>query len=88
MQADSITNNIKVKIYYNLPELSATNILTCNFHVDDSVKGRYDMILGRDLLTALGLNVRFSDHVIESYDGTLKVSTKKWLIWVRMNFNI
>ena len=33
-------------------------------HVDDSAKGRYDMILGRDLLTELVLNLKLSDNVI------------------------
>ena len=37
--------------------------------------GRYAMILGRDLLTTLGLNLKFSDHVIKPYDGTFKGST-------------
>ena len=32
----------------------------------------YDMILGRHILTALGLNLKFSDHVIKADDGTLK----------------
>ena len=55
-----------------LPELSATKLLTFNFHVDDSAKGRYDLILGRDILTALGLNLKFPDHAIEAYDGPFK----------------
>ena len=34
------------------------------FHVDKSTHGRYGMILGRDLLNALGLNLKFSLNVI------------------------
>ena len=56
-QAGSITNNLKFKIDFTLPELSAIKIVTWNCHVDDSAKGRYYMILGRYLLTALGLNL-------------------------------
>ena len=37
-QAGKITTNIKVKIGFNLPELSATKIVTWNLHVDDSSK--------------------------------------------------
>ena len=37
--------------------------------------GRYNMILGRDLLTSLWLNLQFSEHVIQEYDGPLKVLT-------------
>ena len=49
-QVGNITTNLKVKIDFTLPALSATNVVTWNCHVDDSSKGRYDMILGRDLL--------------------------------------
>ena len=33
------------------------------------------MILGRDLLTSLGLNLKLSDHIIEADDGPFKGST-------------
>ena len=47
----NITTNLKVKIDFTLPELRATKIVTWNFHVDESAKGRYEMILGINLLT-------------------------------------
>ena len=47
-------------------------IVMWNCHIDDSAKGRYYMILGRDLLTALGLNIKFSYRVIKSDGGTFK----------------
>ena len=53
-QAVDITTNIKVKVDFNLPALSATNAVTWNCHVDDSAKGRYDMVLLQDLQTELG----------------------------------
>ena len=74
-QAGSITTNLKVKIDFNLPNLSATKIATWKCHVDNSAKGRYDMILGRYLLTTLGLNLKLSDHFIEADDGPFKGST-------------
>ena len=43
-QAVIITNNLKVNINFALFELNATEIVTWNFHVDDSVKDRYDII--------------------------------------------
>ena len=49
--------------------------MTYKLHVDESAKGRYDMILGRYLLTNLGLNLKFSERVIEAGDGTFKGST-------------
>ena len=44
--------------------------------MDYSARGRYDVILGIDIiLTALGLNINFSEHVIKWDDITLKLST-------------
>ena len=43
--------------------------------MDDSDKGRYDMILGKNILTKLGLNLEFSDHVIEAEYGSFNGST-------------
>ena len=47
-----------------------------NCHVDESVKGRYDMIVGRYLLTELVLSLKVSHHAIEAYDGRFKGSTE------------
>ena len=43
--------------------------------MDDYAKGRYDMILGRYLLTPSGLNLKLSDHAIEADYIPLKGST-------------
>ena len=56
-QAGKITTNLKVKIDFTLTEFSTTNIVMWTFHVDDSDKSRYDMILGKHPLTVLGLNL-------------------------------
>ena len=71
-QAGNITTHIKVKIYFTLPELSATKIVMLNFHMDDSINGIYDMILSRYILTALGLNLKFSNCVLKEDYGPLK----------------
>ena len=55
-QVGNITTDIKVKMEFTLPALSAMNIVTWKCHVDDSAKGRYDIISRRYLLTELGLN--------------------------------
>ena len=52
-----------------LLEFSATKIVTWKCHVDKSTNGRYNMILGRDLLTALVLDIKFSDHFILGGEG-------------------
>ena len=72
VQAGNITTNLKVKVYFALPVLSAKNEVMWNCHVGDSAKGRYDMISVRYLLSELELNFKFSNHVIESYDGHFK----------------
>ena len=46
-QAGNITTNLKVEVNFTLPELSMNNVVTWKFHRGESVKGRYDMILGR-----------------------------------------
>ena len=75
MQADNINTNLTVKTYLTLPVLIAAEMVTWNFHVDDTTKGRYDMILGRDILKTLGLNLKLFDYVIESDYGSFKELT-------------
>ena len=74
LQDINTTTNLSVKVDFTLTALSVKNIVTWKCHVDDSAKGRYDMILGRDILTQLVLNLKFSEHFIESDDGTLNRS--------------
>ena len=74
-QAWNITTNLKVKVYFNLPAIIAMNALMWKLHVDDSVKGRHNMILGRDILTELWLNLKYSEQVIKADDGPSKGST-------------
>ena len=57
-----------MRIHFTLPYFSATKLVRWECHVDDPTKGRYYMILGRDLLTALGLNLRISEQIIEAGD--------------------
>ena len=73
--AGNITTNLKVTVDFTLSALSVANVMTWKFHVDDSNKGRYDMILGQDIWTELGLNLKFYEHVIEADDGLFKGST-------------
>ena len=49
-QAGNITTDIKVTVDFTLTALRETNIVMWKYHVDDSAKGRYGMILGWDLL--------------------------------------
>ena len=48
---------MEVKVYFILPEINVTKIMTWEYNVDDSTKGRYGMVLGIYLLTALVINL-------------------------------
>ena len=50
-QAGNITTNIKVEVDFTLPDISDMNVVTCKWYVDDYYKGRYDIIVGRYILT-------------------------------------
>ena len=63
-QAGKFMTSKNVNVDFCLPEFSATKTVTWKCHVDESTNVRYDMILGRDLLTALGLNLKFYDNII------------------------
>ena len=47
-------------------------VIMWNCNVDESTKGRYDMILDINILVALGLKLKFSDHLVETYYAPLK----------------
>ena len=47
-----------------LPEFSATKIVSWECHVYNQTNIRYDMILGRNLLTALVLDIEYSENII------------------------
>ena len=42
--------------------------MTWKCHVDESTNGRYNMILDRDLITTLEMDIMFSDNVIIGAD--------------------
>ena len=59
-QAGEFMTSMKVSVDFCLPEFSATKIVSCTCHMDSYTNSRYNMIQGRDLLTALGLDIKFS----------------------------
>ena len=50
-QDGNIAINLKVEVNFTLPEIIATYGVKWKYHVYDSSKGRYNMVLGRDILT-------------------------------------
>ena len=52
----------KVNVDFCPQEFSTTKIVSWKCHVDNKNNSRYDMILGRDLLTAPELDKKFSEN--------------------------
>jgi len=57
----------KVKAQFTVPELHDDRLIEWHMHVTKSL-GPYDVIIGRDILKFLKINLRFSDEIIE-WDG-------------------
>ena len=72
-QVEEFTTSKKANVDLCLPEFSATEIVTWKCHVDESTNCIYGMIPGRDLITTLGMDPKFSGDVIigsdEPYEG-------------------
>ena len=61
--AGEMTTQSKVKVQFTLPELQENKLIEWNVHVVDNM-GAYDMIIGRDIMSFLGIDIRFSDQVV------------------------
>jgi len=57
----------KVKAQFTLPELHDDRMIEWNLHVTKSL-GPYDMIIGRDILRFLKIDIKFSEEIVE-WDG-------------------
>ena len=53
------------KQYFSLSELSRSKIVDWTFQVTDSKNLGYDMIIGRDIMQSLGINLLFSEQTIQ-----------------------
>ena len=69
-QAGKFMTSQKANTYLCLTEFSTTKIVSLKCHINSSTNIRYDIILGRDLLTATGIYLKFSEHIIMGGDGT------------------
>ena len=59
----NFTTSAKANVKFKMPELDKSKNVTWSMHVDDTpnTSKRYDMILGRDLLQELSLDILFSE---------------------------
>ena len=60
----SITTNKKVKAQFTIPELHNKRLIEWDVHITKTL-GAYDMIIGRDLLQFLGIDVLFSNLTVK-----------------------
>ena len=49
----------ELEIHFSLPEFSDSKMIHWNFSVADASKIGYDMVIGRDLMTAIGMDMSF-----------------------------
>ena len=59
-----LETNTVVKAQFTLPELQDDRLIEWDLHVTDTL-GANDMILGRDLLEFLGIDICFSDNTVK-----------------------
>ena len=65
--AGELKTNSKVKAQFTIPELHDNKLLEWDLHVAADM-GAYDMIIGRDILSFLGIDIKFSNLTVE-WDG-------------------
>ena len=80
-KAGSFNTNSKCKISFVLPEFHENRDITANVYVDNSSNEdcKYDMIIGRDLLSALGIDLVFSEGVMLWDNAIVPMRATSWL---------
>ena len=62
--AGVLNTNTKIATSFSLPELHANKLINQSLHVVDLNINRYDMIIGRDLIRSLGIDIHGTDITI------------------------
>ena len=66
----NIQTDKKVKTHFILPELYPERIIEHTFHLLPTTTG-YDMMIGTDLMSELGLKLNFQDACVEWEDASM-----------------
>src|SRR5688500_13588077 len=71
-KARSFKTNITCKVHFTLPAFHKERNISWTAFVDntDKLTSRYDMIIGRDLISELGMTFWFNDHLMEWDNAT------------------
>ena len=64
MATGVLTTNTKTATCFSFPELHANKLINKSLHVVDLNINRYDMIIGRDLIRSLGIDIHGADITI------------------------
>ena len=80
--AGKVATNKMAKIMFNMPEFYESKIVQCWAHVFDA-KLSYDMIIGRDLMTELGIKIDFENLIVHWKEAEVpmrdpKITTKEF----------
>jgi hypothetical protein len=80
-KAGSFNTNSKCKISFVLPEFHENRDISANVYVDNSPSEdcKYDMIIGRDILSALGIDLVFSEGVMLWDNAIVPMRATTWL---------
>ena len=66
-----LTTNTKIATSFSFPELHANKLINQSLHVFDFNIDRYDMIIGRDLIRSLGIDIHWGDMTIHWDDAAI-----------------
>ena len=69
--AGSFKTSTRCNVVFSLPELQEKRVMKSNFHVVNEQMTQYDMIIGRDLLSELGIDLEFSTNQIRWDEAVL-----------------
>jgi Aspartyl protease len=61
----------RVKAQFTIPKLQEKKLLEWNLHVAENM-GAYDMIIGRDIMNFLGINIQFSDSTVHWENASMQ----------------
>ena len=72
--AGEVTTTKVAKVQFSLPELQEQKLINYQVHLTDQDM-KYDMIMGRDLLQELGININFKNMTLEWEDHAIEMKS-------------